>query len=117
MALGDSAEELPGRDVTAVECAIRATCLEGREELVDRGVRGCIQAQRGSLDPVVREHRETLTCKGTCGSVVRQATKRGEAVPDEAHEPKGIAPVPWLFALFLFVLSAAAIVVGAHDAA
>jgi hypothetical protein len=35
----------------------------------------------------------------------------------EARAQKGIAPVPWLFALYLFVVSGAALVVGAHDAA
>src|SRR5436190_15123747 len=42
--------------------------------------------------------------------------RKGEnAVPARAQ--KGIAPVPWLFAVYLFVVSGAALVVGAHDAA
>ena len=35
----------------------------------------------------------------------------------EARAQKGIDPVPWLFALYLFVFSGAAMVVGGHDAA
>jgi hypothetical protein len=38
-------------------------------------------------------------------------------VPAEASARTGIDPVPWLFALYLFVVSGAAVVIGAHDAA
>jgi hypothetical protein len=48
----------------------------------------------------------------------RGKQRKGEnAVPAEARAQKGIDPVPWLFALYFFVVSGAAMAIGAHDAA
>jgi hypothetical protein len=66
-AVGDAAEEFPQVDLPVaaeklidVERNARGV-VHGREQVLDRGSRGRAQAQRGSLDPVVREHRSILS--------------------------------------------------------